>query len=185
MHKRIKKEYIVTMELQSPLHIGAGIDSGQYRTMLMLAGQPFIPASTVKGKMRDNFAKLIETGCDKYEDSGQNCTCPVCTLFGKAGYQPANIYIDDFTCTNEKRFNLSTRHMTSIDRYRRVTKDGALTSVQIVEKCMFQGIVKIYFSEKTLKYQQKLKLSLKMIEAVGNGKSRGRGFVKVEVRENG
>ncbi|MCX7921550.1 MAG: RAMP superfamily CRISPR-associated protein [Clostridia bacterium] len=187
MAEVIKKKYKVSIQLKTPLHISSGVGGEKYRTMLLLENRPIIPASTIKGELRSNFTKLLGLQCTGRKEAGQECSCAACEIFGGAGYKPARIYIQDFFLQEDgdtkDKHKFSIRPTVAIDRYRRVAKDGALAGTQILEKGVFKGSIEVYFTHETYEHEKFIRIGLKMIEAIGGGKSRGLGFVKVEVED--
>lgn len=55
MHKRC---YRITVTLQSPLHINGGTDADGTRIPVMIGGKPYIPATAMKGVIRENLAPI-------------------------------------------------------------------------------------------------------------------------------
>ncbi len=185
MTETLKREYDVRFILESPIHISSGTRQGGYNAILKTSSGPIIPASTIKGKVRDNFSKLVQSRCEN-KSAKKYCTCPVCSIFGGAGFQPARIIIEDFSFEQQDdtgNLPLSIRPCVSIDRYRKVAKDQALAFHEVLSNGAFHGRVQVYFTPETIRFENELKLSFKMIETIGSGKSRGLGFVRVEVKE--
>jgi len=89
---KLKENYLIkgTIVIETGLTIGAGKDTlriGGVDTPIMrdpVTGDPYIPGSSLKGKMRS----LIELAIGKYEKDGKPheiCNakdCPVCVVFG-------------------------------------------------------------------------------------------------------
>lgn len=199
MNNSLYRKYIVSIKLKSPLHINSGDGRSGYRSVITEHNEPIIPASTIKGKMRDNFARLTGNCPSSSVGQGKHCYCPVCSIFGARGFQPSRIYVQDFRFDKDSqkeqpKADLSIRMGTAVDRYRRVAEDEALYKAQVVENkyekkddkqivdAVFTGNIEVYFTPDTIKYEKDLRLALKMIETIGGGKSRGFGFVEVEVK---
>lgn len=179
MERIIEKKYDVKFILKSPLHISSGKGGSEYNEMLKYENLPIIPGSTVKGKLKENFMGLIDKMCT---NNGEGyCNCPVCNIFGNAGYQPARIFVEDFML-KDKECAASIRPRVSIDRYLKTAIDGGISNTEVVEEGTFEGNIKVFFTDKTQKYERKLITALKMIDSIGGGKSRGFGFVNVEVK---
>ncbi|HHW00809.1 MAG TPA: RAMP superfamily protein [Clostridiaceae bacterium] len=180
----LKKEYDIQLILKSPMHISSGTRQGGYNAILRTSSGPIVPASAIKGKARDNFSKLVQSKCES-KSGNKYCTCPVCSIFGGTGYQPARIIIEDFLFVKQDNADvpISIRPNVAIDRYRKVAKDQALVFNEVLSKGVFHGRVQVYFTPETIQFEKELKLSFKMIEAIGTGKSRGLGFVHVEVKD--
>ena len=186
----MKKVYSRALRLRSPLHINAGT-SGDGREMFVTNGQePYIPATLFKGMLRNNMEILIRAinegySCKGKENSESDCGCVMCTLFGKAGYKPSRVVIDNLYCDGE---NIKSEFRTNngISRYTRRVQNNALVSKTVVssaEETVFVGNMTVYYTEKTKKYEKLLMKSVKMINSIGSSKSRGLGRVETEVTE--
>ncbi|ORX22598.1 RAMP superfamily protein [Thermoanaerobacterium sp. PSU-2] len=180
----MKKTFNIVVKLKSPMCIATGSSTGNLVDKYFIKdrlGKPYIPASTMKGIMRQNFMSLID---EEHRDD-MKCTCPVCKVFGSPGYNPSKLYIDDLLL-DESSVNIGSRtirYSTSVDRYRKVAKDNSLNSMEIYEGGAFKGTMDLYLDESTEKYEELILISLKMIESIGAGKSRGYGWVHVDVKE--
>lgn len=170
------------MELKSPLHINAGSESDGMRKTLKIGNLVCIPGSSLKGKLRDNFRKVIDADCKLVPGKEQDCDCPVCVIFGGSGYMPSRLNIDNLKPDNTE-VNTTIRSTVSIDRFRKVAKDGALVFSEAIDKCVFKGTMQIFFTSETEKYEGHIIIALKMIDSIGHSKSRGFGFVETEVRK--
>jgi len=175
------KEYSVKIEVKTPFNIASGEADGYiHKRTVRFKGKPYIPGSTIKGKVRSNFYKLVLP-----EHKEGPCECPLCSIFGGQGYNPSRIYIDDLIMeeSSENREPAFIRISSAIDRYKRTAKHEALFITEVVKPAVFIGTIKVYFDEETLKYKQDLELAIKMIDSVGSGGSRGYGRVKVYLEE--
>lgn len=197
----MKKVYNIQVELKSPLYINPGNEEGSVNVTAkkeIAAGEvPFIPASTVKGKLRDGFRKIINEAasgnmikkgaCGALPQGQDYCDCPVCQIFGKSGFQPSRIYIEDLVPVRSDidAIEYTTRPTVAIDRYRRVVKKGALTQTIAVEKGCFTGKMIVFFSKDTIMYESALMEAVKGIVSIGGMKSRGFGFVEISIEEAG
>lgn len=198
----MKRVYDVSVTLKSALHINGGTNADGTRMTIQSGGKAYIPATLFKGMVRENFQKLVSLmsenteepmfesiACTGRKNAEQPCGCPTCTMFGKAGFQRARIYFDNLE--TEQELNYSLRANVAIDRYLQKARDGALVFSQVVETkdkskmpVTFSGQVLVYPSEK---YGNEmlvcLEEAIKMIQIIGLGKSRGLGFVEVNIRE--
>ncbi|WP_010248222.1 RAMP superfamily CRISPR-associated protein [Acetivibrio cellulolyticus] len=183
MTNPISKIYKVRFKLRSPLHISSGNNGDGITKSAKVGIEPFIPASTIKGKIRSNFKSLLPDKCCNNEQSGTSwCECPVCSIFGKAGYQPSRIYIQNLKYNGEKDLDtFGIRSTVAIDRFRRVARDGSLAFTEVIDNGSFEGDLEVYYSGDSINYEKQLIAAIKMIESIGKGKSRGWGFVDVEV----
>ncbi|MCM8901256.1 hypothetical protein KVG29_08480 [Caldicoprobacter algeriensis] len=182
------KKYNVSIEVKTPFNIASGEADGYiHKRTVRLKGEPYIPGSTIKGKVRSNFYKLTLAN----HIDGM-CDCPVCNIFGGQGYKPSRIYVDDFVLNDtakdegqcrEKKAPVFIKVGNAIDRYKKTAKHEALFITEMVKPAVFTGTITVYFDEDTLRYKQDLELAIKMIDSVGNGRSRGYGRVKVYLEE--
>ncbi|ENJ9653019.1 hypothetical protein AB2T14_000606 [Clostridium botulinum] len=174
----MKKKYKIEINLKSPMLIKSGTNGNDFvnSSYMKKNDKPFIPGSTLKGLARSNFNSIVDTeSCKKV-----NCNCAVCSIFGSSGFNPARIYFSDLDLVDE--YNDSIRFHNSINRYLRKSKDNALFSEEVIEKGKFKGSCEVYFNEKTIKYKKELLIAIKMIENIGSSKSRGYGFVDIDVK---
>lgn len=170
--------YNVNIRIITPFNIATGesIDNFINKSTVKYKGKPYIPASTIKGKIRNNFYMITDLN-----HSEENCVCPMCKIFGKPGYSPSKIYIDDFI-TEEEPVTL-IRFGNAIDRYRKTAKDNALFTEELSGNRLFKGFIKVYFDDDTINYKENLEMAIKMIDSIGNGRSRGHGHVEIDLEE--
>jgi len=170
--------YKVNIRIITPFNIATGeiIDGFIDKSTVKYKGKPYIPASTIKGKIKNNFYMISDLN---HQEEG--CVCPMCKIFGEPGYSPSKIYIDDFV-TEEEPLTL-IRFGNAIDRYTKTAKDKALFTEELSGNSLFKGTIKVYFDDDTINYKEKLEMAIKMIDSIGNGKSRGRGHIEVEIEE--
>lgn len=176
----IEVKYNMKIKILSSFNIASGEDRGGFihNHTVKQNNKPYIPGSTIKGKLRDNFTKLTN---ENHIEKKSECDCIICKLFGKPGYYPSKVYIDNLYTDEEA--NITIKNGTSIDRYRKVVKDTALYSEEIVNNKEFNGEVTVYFDKQTIEYKLDFELAFKMIDSIGHGKSRGHGHVEVEIVE--
>ncbi|MDU1350323.1 RAMP superfamily CRISPR-associated protein [uncultured Clostridium sp.] len=173
----MKKKYKIEINLKSPMLIKSGTNDFVNSSYIKKKDRPFIPGSTLKGVVRSNFNSIVDTeNCKKV-----NCNCTVCSIFGSSGFNPARIYFSDLELV-DKEPSVSIRFHNSINRYLRKSKDDALFSEEVIEKGKFKGSCEVYFNERTIKYKKELLIAIKMIENIGSSKSRGYGFVDIDVK---
>lgn len=154
-----------TIETETPFNISSGSKKDGYvkdQSVRDRNGQPYIPGTTIKGELRNNYLKITDEK-------------KTAELFGSRD-KASRIIVDDFYA--EDQCNISVRYGNAIDRFRKVTKDGALFSKEgIIGK--FKGEIEVqYENEEEL---EDLKLAINMITSIGGSKSAGFGRVK-EVR---
>lgn len=198
----MKKIYDVSVTLQSALHINGGTNANGTRVTVRSDDRAYIPATLFKGMVRENFEKLVgllaeeaqfqylgQNRCTGKKEADKPCSCPTCVMFGKAGFQRSRIYFDNLETTQE--LNYALRANVAIDRYLSKARDGALVfseTVDTVDKnhmpIVFTGQVTAWLPDG---YGEEILVclteSMKMITAMGLGKSRGLGFVEVNVSE--
>jgi len=190
-----KKCYKITVRLLSPLHINGGTDADGTRIPVMMGGQPYIPATAMKGLIREKFSsylKMIGVGsCAGKENANAPCKCLSCTLFGKAGFQPSRVFLDHLTAAPDAEPVLSLRTNVAIDRKLQTGKDGMLVGTKVVEPrdkqgrpVQFSGEMTVWYAgnaEDVRKIEYLLTESVKSVIEIGGGKSRGFGLVETEV----
>ncbi|WP_058485136.1 RAMP superfamily CRISPR-associated protein [Defluviitalea phaphyphila] len=174
----IKKEYQVDIEFNSPFHISSGVvENGFIDEYIIKKGQnPYIPGSTVKGKVRSYFRMLLESKMNRLDAEKIEAL-----IFGGEGYKPSKIYFEDFISNKPK--NTDIRYGIRVDRYKKTAKDKGLFNYEIGEKGIYTGKVIIYFDDITINYKEDLEMAFLMVDAIGKGKSKGLGHCKVFIRE--
>lgn len=190
-----KRCYRITVKLQSPLHINGGTDADGIRVPVMMGGKPYIPATAMKGIVREKFSSYLRMMgtdfCTGKENADTPCRCPCCVLFGKAGFQPSRVFLDHLTATQDLEPVLSLRTNVAIDRKLQTGKNGMLVGTKVVEpkdrhgrQMQFSGEMTVWYAggeDETKKTEYLLKKSIEAIIEIGGGKSRGFGLVETEV----
>ena len=190
-----KRVYKITVTLQSPLHINGGTDADGTRIPVMIGGKPYIPATAMKGVIREKFSSYLKMigadSCTGKESAGTPCRCPCCILFGKAGFQPSRVFLDHLTAEQDSEPVLSLRTNVAIDRKLQTGKNGMLVGTKVVEphdrkgrQMQFSGEMTVWYAgneEEISKTDFLLTKSIKSVIEIGSGKSRGFGLVKTEV----
>lgn len=190
-----KKCYKITVTLRSPLHINGGTDADGTRVPVMMGGKPYIPATAMKGIIREKFSAYLKMigkdSCKGKEHADAPCKCPCCVLFGKAGFQPSRIFLDHLTAAEDAEPVLSLRTNVAIDRKLQTGKDGMLVGTKVVEPqdaggnpTQFSGEMAVWYEGDTDEIQKTevlLTESVKSVIEIGGGKSRGFGLVETEV----
>ncbi len=190
----MKKVYDVKVELLSPMHINGGVSADGKRITVKSDDKPYIPATLFKGLVRNNFEMLINTyrneECNGKETAKKPCQCMTCTLFGKSGFQKSRIIFDNLESKQDLKTDIRTN--ISINRYLRKANDGALVFSEVVSNydsngnnAAFDGQITAYYPvNQDEEYEKYLKAAIQNINCIGLGKSRGLGFVKIEVKED-
>ncbi len=198
----MKIVYDVSITLHSAMHINGGTNADGVRVMVQTDGKAYIPATLFKGMVRENFDKLISlmaadevlqpqltAACSNKKNSAAPCNCPTCTMFGKAGFQRSRVYVDNMETEQELCYSLRTN--VALDRYLCAAKESALVTTQIVEPkdkaqkpVVFSGQVTVWLpTDCHAAIPLCIRSAMEMIRVIGHGKSRGLGFVEVNVRE--
>lgn len=162
--------YKVTIKTKTPFNISTGVKSnGLIKDLSVkdLLGNPYIPGTTVKGVMKSNYRKITSEEKSIY-------------AFGDEGYNPSRVIVDDFKLVKDNNSALIIRFGNAIDRYRKVTKEGALFSKEAVSG-VFEGEIEVAIDENISK--EDIELSIRMIDSIGGSKSSGFGKVIIECEE--
>jgi len=164
--------------MKTQFHISSGIMEKGFidNYIIKKDNKTYIPASTLKGKVRNNFRLLLGT---KMED--EKAEKIISSIFGGEGYQPAKIFFEDLMPEEQKE--ISIRYGVAIDRYKRISKDKALFNYEAAEKGTYSGKVIIYFDEATIQYKEDLEMAFLMVDAIGKGRSRGLGHCETFIKE--
>lgn len=195
----MKKLYKIEVTLLSPLHINGGTSPSGRRINITQDGKPYIPATLFKGIIRNNFEMFFNTYfpndiCNDKENTKNIktiCKCPSCIMFGRSGFQKSRIILDNLETKQDTIIEL--RANNSINRMLHKTKDGALVFTEVVSPLdknrnpiVFTGDMLVYYpkdEDNSKKLETYLIQSIKYIKSIGLGKSRGWGFVDVNVKE--
>jgi len=188
---------------------GMGIDKGVIRNF---EGQMIIPASTIKGKVRSECERILrginpdivcrppkaENMCPHNELPAQKNKpiydrelCPICKLFGTNGnkaklyFSDANAKVDIPNLEKEQLKSLDSqiRPGVTISRRRRTAEDERLFFIETSAPnagFIFRGEIKgnIDFNREAAL----LLAGIYSVVAMGGGKSRGMGWVDIEVK---
>jgi CRISPR/Cas system CSM-associated protein Csm3 (group 7 of RAMP superfamily) len=180
---------------------GLGIDKATIRDK---KGELIIPASTIKGKLRDECQRILvglnpkifvcmppraETMCPQpfisKEKNSVPC-CPICEIFGSP-WEPCQLYFSDLIVTSNDLKGLhSIKIGVAIDRHSRTAKEKSLyylqTSPQGIE-CAFvnsanvsSGLT-IHGELKDTKQAALLYVGIQSLLNIGGSKSVGLGWL--------
>lgn len=172
-------------------------------------GRPYIPGSSLKGKLRSLAEKKLAVNRPDFwnDRSGHRCkekrdyeNCPVCRIWGIAGDKDLEIptltrlyvsdaYLDEKSITEEMRKNLEfdyteVKFETAIDRIRGTALDKSLREIERVPAgAKFKDVELIYnvFEEKDKELLKHVFESILLLEDdyLGGMGSRGYGWVKM------
>lgn len=177
----MKKEYTITVRLLSSMHINAGVAADSKRIVVKENGMPYIPATLMKGLVREKFVVLLNT-------FSPDAAAMTDRFFGSEGYDHSHAIFDDLL--TEMDYVYETRSNVSISRYTRKNTDEALVFSENVscfdrngENLIFTGDVTVYYNQNMKKYESCFIEAVKMIDSIGSGKSRGLGLVEVDISE--
>lgn len=162
--------YKVIITTETPFNISTGVKNNSFikdMSVRDMNGKPYIPGSTIKGEMRANFNKL--NGEEKTKE-----------LFGDKFNKASKVIVDNFYA-HEDRYETSIRYGNAIDRFRRVAKEKALFSKEVVSGT-FIGEIEVLFDEKEID-KDDIYLAIKMITAIGGSKSSGLGRINIDIEE--
>jgi CRISPR/Cas system CSM-associated protein Csm3 (group 7 of RAMP superfamily) len=185
---------------------GMGIDKGMVRDN---EGQMIIPASTIKGKLRSECERILrsinpdivcrppraEDMCPHYELPLQKNKpiyerelCPVCKLFGTNGSK-ARLYFSDAKLNRTepekeqlKGLDSQPRPGVTISRRRKTAEDERLYFIETsASNAGFIFTGKVNGDIDSNKEAALLLAGIYSIVAIGGGKSRGIGWVGIEI----
>lgn len=162
--------YKLIIKTKTPFNISSGNqENGIVKSTSIkdINGNPYISGSTIKGKIREQYRMITDEERTK-------------ELFGDGGYKPSKIIVDNFYLSNNE-YSTSIRYGNAIDRYRKVTIDGALYSKEVISGTFVGEIEVNYDSDNSIK--DDLKLAIKMISSIGGSTSSGLGKVEIDIEE--
>lgn len=192
---KVHIELKLTLNFYNGMFIGGGKGSGLIDSFVIKdhKNRPYIPASTIKGRIRYNYALLLNSFpklgefCNfngKNDEKNHQCKCEVCTVFGGEGNNPGLLYFDDLKMDNdleESKYLYSVRTGILVNRYNKQVKDEALFKFEtsaIGEEQQFTGCIEGYLQDKDYKKQLLLiYTAIKMIKTLGGNQSRGLGWL--------
>ena len=200
-----------TIRLLSGLHVGAGKDSveigGLDQPIIKhpITGSPYIPGSSLKGKMRALLETSIFFANQNTRDSvlkGKPCECgqkgcPACTLFGShkapKDYDPqlgpTRLLVRDAYLTDdcEKQFKngrlpMEIKYESTIDRVQGTATPRPLERIPAGTTFVLNIALKVFDGDEADELLQHVWQGLKLVEmdALGGGGSRGNGQVRFE-----
>ncbi|HXG22450.1 MAG TPA: type III-A CRISPR-associated RAMP protein Csm3 [Methylomirabilota bacterium] len=201
---KLLKHRVITGKilLKTGLHIGGGGETIQIGGMdnpiikSPLNDYPYIPGSSLKGKMRS----LLEWKYDKSPD-GNPCKCSqcdICRIFGTSGAEestlgPTRIIIRDAHVTQRSREDLNRmrqekgliyaeeKYENSIDRLKGTAKNPRPTErVPAGIDFDFEIVLRVFEGDNEQEMMNKVREALRLVQADALGGSGSRGYGKVE-----
>lgn len=187
----------VEVELASPLHIGSETRQNSDAARPLMKdkhGLPYIPATSIKGRLRHEVEKLLQaTGstvcaaptpqlmCQPVDGVS---FCPVCQLFG-APWRESPLRFSELvlqTKGDARPANTQSRFGIRVGRVRRVVQDKFLFGTELYEPGIpwrFTG--HIVYSGNNLSDLAPLLLAAKAVTSMGSSRSRGLGWCSVTI----
>ena len=188
-----------TARCESGLHIGGSQDEltigGSDSPVIKnpVNGKPYIPGSSLKGKMRSEMEKQEGRVTGNRPCSCNHKDCPVCRVFGSHGNEkllgPSRIIVRDGALISGGR--IETKSETAIDRLTGSAQRGSLrTGERVVEGSEFfmRIVLQVFDNDADFSYnghqdgaalQAVVADCLRLVEmtGLGGGVSRGSGAV--------
>ena len=188
-----------TARCESGLHIGGSQDEltigGSDNPVIKnpANGKPYIPGSSLKGKMRSELEKREGRVTGNRPCSCNETNCPVCRVFGSHGNDkplgPSRIIVRDGPLSSGGR--IETKSETAIDRQTGSAQRGSLRAAErVVEGSEFSMriVLQVYGNDADFNYngyrdsaalQAVVADCLRLVEftGLGGGVSRGSGAV--------
>jgi CRISPR/Cas system CSM-associated protein Csm3 (group 7 of RAMP superfamily) len=201
-------EIAVRLIFETPLNIGSGAQHGTFADRAMIKdrdGWPYVPASAFKGRLRHAVEQIAHmqglSTCDTHRRTcrGDN-PCPVCTIFGSPWVSgrlrfarlrlegPADVVTGLEELRDQSRVHRTqVRYGVALSRRRRVSEDKLLYTTELFEpgtQLEFGGVLA---GEITQQQAALVVAGLRLLPAIGRGKTGGLGWVNAhaEVREDG
>ncbi len=187
---------LVRIVMQSPLHIGGDSRSGTSAQRPLLKtrdGLPYIPATSLKGRLRAELEQLLAS--DQVAPRAETMVQPlspshpvdvISDLFGSPWLE-SKLHFSDLTLSDDflparRRPTTTTRTGVGINARRRVARDAVLYSTELFAPGValpFEGEIMAY-TDDPLEIGLLL-AGLRLIERIGSSRSRGLGWCQVEV----
>ncbi len=202
---KTEKQWQITAIINTALCIGdsgAGETGADKSTVKTSDGKLYIPASTLKGIWRhaceiiarsekhfvcdspraENMCPTKKEDIQKHNtDAMANDHCIICQIFGSPTLE-SRIYINDLIHDADPDIKTTAiRSGVTINRNRRVAEDQRLyfTETSIPNAGFeFSGVISLS-SDVTDKQIELLKTGLNFIHAIGSGKTRGLGWIRI------
>lgn len=196
-------EIKVTLTFKTPLNIGSGAQQGTLAQRGMLKdrrGWPYVPASALKGRLRHAVEQVAQglnlrpPVCKTHRKMCREELCPVCRLFGSP-WAPAAVRVERLELSGpaalvaikERRKNPRTTQRTgvAINRRRGVSEDALLYNTELLwpaAELQFTGRIT---GDVDRAQAALLVAGLRLLPAMGRGKSGGLGWLRAEATVRG
>lgn len=191
-----------TIRLKSPLHIGTGerdIEKGEPTPIIKSksTGLPYLPGSSLKGKMRHLFEIRVGRQETDPRDVGSSCwcgKCQICLLFGsgntKTTYEPSRLIFRDCHLTDAsaeivEKIGTENKPGVRIDRNTGKAAGGALFPMErLPEGAEFnlEISVRVFENDDKSAILKWLEGGFLLLEsdALGGGGTRGSGWIEIK-----
>jgi CRISPR-associated protein Csm3 len=195
------------LRLKSGLHIGRGEKPDRGESLSIMesrrTGLPYIPGSSLKGKMRFILESVYGRLQTDPKDPGSPCwcgKCQICLLFGSGSsnntFEPTRLIFRDCFLTNEsaellEKINLEEKPGVRIDRTSGKAAGGALFPAKRVpegSEFEFNLSVRVFENDVADSIRRWLATGLFFMEqdAIGGGGTRGSGRIEFDsIKFNG
>jgi len=193
----------VTVVLKSPLHIGALAPAGTAAVRGMVKtqdGWPYIPASTLKGRLRHTVERLARGlgyfVCDTHQDMCKSVqdACPVCLIFGSPWLE-GKLYFADLLLSGPPEIlqplkerhgsewpSTVLRHGVGISRSRKVAADNLLYTTELFQPgipWVFKGTL---CGAITMCNAAWVVAGLRAMQCIGGDSTRGLGWIDIQTQ---
>jgi hypothetical protein len=154
--------YTLTITLEDDMHTGAGLESGEIDAVVAKDrhGKPIIPATHLKGVMRDNACKLTGLTSDQ-----------VNALFGKKQAQSGAVILTS-AYWQGKEYTPMIMGFSAREEGSRIAKEGSLRQIEYIPAGS-EFTAQIYLKNDALK--EDLIQVLQVTDRLGSRRSRGAG----------
>jgi CRISPR/Cas system CSM-associated protein Csm3 (group 7 of RAMP superfamily) len=198
----------VNLTFKTPINIGSGAPHGTFADRAMIKdrdGWPYVPASAFKGRLRHAVERVAHaqglSDCDTHQRTCRSeGACPVCNVFG-APWVPGKLKFTRLALQGpadvmagleelqrkDRPPRTQVRYGVALSRHRRVAEDQKLYTTELFEpgrSLTFGGTLRGPIS----RLEAALVVAgLRLLPAVGRGKTGGLGWVDVQaqVRHDG
>jgi len=189
------------LRLQSGLHIGTGEKPERGEPLPILESlrnaMPYIPGSSLKGKMRYLLELAYERKETDPKDEGSPCwcgKCQICLLFGSGNtattYEPSRLifrdcYLTDSSISLLEKIGLEEKPGIRIDRKMGTVAKGALFPMKRVpegSEFNMEISIRIFSGDDKEAIKKWISMGLYLIEhdTIGGSGTRGSGYIKFD-----
>jgi CRISPR/Cas system CSM-associated protein Csm3 (group 7 of RAMP superfamily) len=199
---KLRVDLLLRWHPAGPWHVGGTTGGGAFvhrSPALGADGRPFVPGSSLKGRVRHYAAALYRgrfgVPCpwqtprsdwpSGVEAGPQGCGCDLCVLFGAAGFAPGALCFGDLGAARSRA--LVVRTGVALDRARRAALGHRFYSLEVVEATApLEGVIQGWLSGSRAGEQLGLVVAaLRLMPQLGGGRSRGLGWGSMEVVPQG